>query len=183
MGEQVRVTSVEALESFRASCIIFLTKARQSLDTTSEEVRRTRDWVLNDQKFHWEGQLKRRRRVLDQAQGELMSARMSEFIDSPSVQQAAVRKAKLAVEEAESKLLTIKKWSLNFDTAFEPLIKRMEGLRHLLDQDLPKAVVYLDQAQRTLISYAEIHTPTEAAAIAAESGNTGTGSDSSPSAS
>jgi len=161
MGEQVRVTSVDALEAFRANCIVFLTKARQALDSANDEVRRTRNWVQGDQKAHWEGMLRRRRRALDQAEGELTSARNSEFIESPTVQQAAVRKARLAVEEAEEKLRTIKKWSQNFDVTFDPLTKRMEGLRQILDQDMPKAVAYLDQAQRTLISYAEIHAPLE----------------------
>jgi alkylhydroperoxidase family enzyme len=159
MSEQVRVTSVDVLESFRASCILFLTKARQSLDSAGEEVRRTRNWVAVEQKAHWEGMLKRKRRALDQAEGELMSARMSEFIDSPSAQQAMVRKMRREVEEAEDKLRKIKHWNNSFDSTFDPLAKRMEGLRQFLEQDLPKAIAYLDLQQKTLISYAEIHAP------------------------
>ena len=42
MAEQAQVTSVEAVEAFRASLIIFLTKARSVLEETSDDVLRAR---------------------------------------------------------------------------------------------------------------------------------------------
>ena len=167
MSQQVKVTSLDALESFRASLIIFMTKARRSVDEAGEEIRRTRTWLQTEQRVHWEGQLKRRRKLLDQATQELVSARFSEFNDSPTLQQSQVRKAKAAVEEAEEKLLKVKKWSREFDHYAEPLMKRMEGLRYYLEHDVPEAVVYLSQAQRTLESYAETAPPVAPAPAAA----------------
>ena len=153
MGEQIKLTSLDALESLRASMIVFLTRARRSLDQVNDEVRQTRQWLQHDRRTYWEEQLRKRRRLLDQVQGELMSARMSEFIDSPVVQQQAVRKARLAVEEAEEKLRRVKRWTQNFDSTVDPMVKRLESLRHELDHQLPKALVYLVQTQRTLEGY------------------------------
>ena len=154
MSDQAKVTSLDALEDFRASSIVFLTKARQSVDQASDEVRRTRHWLQNEQRTHWEGVIRRCRRVLDQAQGELMSARMSEFIDSPSAQQLLVRKAKAELEFAEAKLLKVKQWNRSLDGYVDPMVKKLESLRHFLDEDMPKAVTYLVQIQRTLEDYA-----------------------------
>ena len=155
MAEQVKVTSIDALEAFRASLIVFLTTAHRCVDEVGDEVRRTRGWVQHDQRLHWEGQLRARKRKLDQAQGELMTARLSGLRDSTSAQQAAVTKAKRAVAEAEEKLHLVKLWARDFDHKLEPHTKTLESLRHLLDHDLPKGVAYLVKAQKTLDAYTE----------------------------
>ncbi len=157
MADQAKITSLDALESFRASLIVFLSKARRSMDEVRDAVKRTRQWLEVDQKQHWESQIKIRRRALDLATQEYFSARLSEFGDKMTRQQR-VRKCKAAVEEAEEKLRNTKKWNQNFDSASDPLVKRLETLRQFLDDDMPKAVTYLAQAQRTLEDYAGVHT-------------------------
>jgi hypothetical protein len=155
MADQVKVTSIDALESFRASVIIFLTKAHNAVDDVTDEVRRKRMWLQNDQRLHWEGELRRRRRILDLAVQELMTARLSNLRDNISAQENAVRKAKHAVAEAEDKLRAIKRWTRDYDHYSEPLTKKLESLRQFLDYDMPKAIAYLLQAQKTLEAYTE----------------------------
>lgn len=155
MAEQAKVGSLDALEFFRASLIVFLTKARQSLDEVRDEVRRLRQWLESDQQLYWEGQIRTGRRKLDQATQELFSARLSKFTDA-TPRQMAVRKARAALEHAEDRLRRTKKWNQNFDAAADPLIKRLESLRAFLDDEMPKAVTFLVQAQHTLEAYAEV---------------------------
>ena len=155
MAQQARITSLDDLESFRTSLIIFMGKANRALDLVGDEVKRTRYWLQNEQTLHWQQQIKRRQKILDQASQELLSARNSEFKDSLSVQQMAVRKAKAAVVEAEEKLAVIKTWCRNYDHETDPRVRKLESLRHFLENDVPKAIAYLAQAQRTLESYTE----------------------------
>jgi chromosome segregation ATPase len=155
MAEQARVTSIDALESFRASLIVFLNSAHQHLDSVGDDVRRMRGWVQSDQRLHWQGELRRRSRAFDLAEQELFSAKLSGLRDNLNAQQNAVRKAKAAVEEAEEKLRNVKLWTRNFDHNADPLMKRLEGFRQLLDHDMPKAISYLLQAQKTLEAYAD----------------------------
>jgi hypothetical protein len=159
MANQVRVTSLDALETFRAHLIIFLAKAVGAVDEVGDEVRRTRSWVHNDQRHYWEAQIKKRRRALDQAQGEYMNARLSKLQDNTAAQKQAVAKAKRELAEAEEKLLAVKLWIRNFDVSTDPLLKRMSGLRQFLDFDMPKAVAFLVQAQKTLEAYTQIPSP------------------------
>ena len=170
MAIQARVSSTEALESFRARLIVFLNKARASVDDAVEEVRRTRNWIQNDRRVHWEGEVRRRKRVLDQAEQELFSARMSVLRKTTTLQQAVVRKAKAALEEAEGKLRNVKNWNRSFDSSTEPLVKGMEGFRHFLDQTMPKAIAYLVRAQKTLESYAATPAPAAAPPPSSENG-------------
>ena len=162
MAQQARITSLDELESFRASLIIFMGKANRALDQVADEVKRTRYWLQNTQLLHWETQIKRRQKLLDQANQELISARFSEFKKTLSVQQMAVRKAKASVVEAEAKLVKLKAWCRNYDHETDPRVRKLESLRHFLENDIPKAIAYLVQAQRTLESYAERSAPMDA---------------------
>ena len=160
MSEQAKITSLDALESFRANLIIFMTTAHRCVDEAGDEVRRTRQWLQGEQRMHWQGEARRRKRVLDQAEADLYSARLSDLKDRTIVQEEAVRKAKRAMAEAEDKLRMLKKWNRDFDNSTDQLVKRLEGMRFFLDHDMPKALAYLVQAQRTLEGYAEASTPT-----------------------
>ena len=155
MSDQAKVTSLDALERFRADLIIFITTAHRCVDEAGDEVRRTRQWLQGEQRTHWEGAARQRKRVLDQAEADLYSARLSGLKDRTIVQEEAVRKAKRAMAEAEDKLRVLKKWNRDFDNNADPLVKRLEGMRYFLDHDLPKALTFLVQAQKTLESYAE----------------------------
>ncbi len=173
MTNQVRVTSIDALEALRSALIIFLTKARRSLDDTGDEVRRTRMWLQHDMRFHWEGQVRQRQKKLGQAEQELLSAKLSGLRDNLVVQQNAVRKAKAELVAAEEKLRNVKRWNRDFESASAPLVKRLEGLRQYLDFELPNAITYLVQAQRTLDAYTEGPAP-EAVAVAPPTDNPST---------
>jgi chromosome segregation ATPase len=156
-SNQANVTSVEALDFFRAGLIIFQSKARRALDDATDELRRTRMWLQHEQRTRWENEWKKRCRELETAEQELMSAKLSSLRDNITFQQNAVRKAKAAVAEAEEKLRHIKKWNQNFDGMADPMAKRLEGLRQFLDFNLPKGITFLVQAARTLDEYAETH--------------------------
>ena len=154
MGEQAKITSMEVLERFRASLVIFLTKARRSLDHAGEEVRRTQTWLLGEQRQFWEMQIKRRQKVLDRVTQELLTAKLSALRDNTTVQENAVRKAKRDMHEAEEKIRRIKHWGREFERMADPMVRRLERLRQFLDHDLPMATAYLVEAQKTLESYA-----------------------------
>ena len=164
MSQQAWVTSVEALDAFRASLVIFVTKARQAVDTARDSVRRTRNWLQHEQRVHWEGEIRRRQRQLDQAVQDLYSARLTKMTGAIAIREAVVRKAKAAVEEAHQKLRNVKKWNQNFDATADPLVKKLDGFREFLDQEMPDAITFLYRAREILDAYAERTAPAAAGA-------------------
>ena len=100
-----------------------------------------------------------------QAEQELLGAKLSGLRDNLTVQQAAVRKARAALDEAEEKLRNVKRWNRDFESAADPLVKRMESLRQYLDFELPDAIACLVQAQRTLDAYMEAPPPAAAPVV------------------
>jgi len=74
--------------------------------------------------------------------------------------QMAVNQAQRALHEAEARVRKVKGWCQNFDHCADPIVKKLESLRQVLDQDMPKAITYLSTAQRTLEAYADAPAPT-----------------------
>jgi uncharacterized pyridoxal phosphate-containing UPF0001 family protein len=170
MTERAQVTAVDALEAFRAELIVYISKARPTLEEVSADVVRVRVWLESEQRTHWENQMRRLSRELEQAQEALFSGRISKLRQESAAEVMAFHRAKRAKEEAEDKLRTLKKWNREFDSRVQPLVKQMEKLHTILTNDLVKAIAYLAQAVRTLDAYAETPPPAAAAGPAAGSG-------------
>ena len=156
MADQARITSVDAIEDFRASLVVFSSKAKQAIDTAQDAVKKTRAWLQTEQPAFWAGQIKQRQKKLDQAQQELMSARFSEFVDSPTMQQAAVRKARAYLEEAQAGMKRTQGWAREFDRVVEPLARKLDGMRDFVETDLVQASAYLVEIQKILDAYNEL---------------------------
>jgi DNA repair exonuclease SbcCD ATPase subunit len=160
MAIQARVTSTDALESFRAKLIVFINKARTSVDDVADEVRRTRSWLQTDQPSRWEGEIRRRAKALDQAQQELRNAQLGGNQEAAvQTRQAAVNRARQAMAEAEDKLRRVRKWNQNYDSMSDPMVKRLDSLRQFVTDELPKAVAHLRNVQKVLEAYAETGAP------------------------
>jgi hypothetical protein len=160
MPQRAQVTAIDALDEFRASLIVYLSKARPTLEEVSADVLRTRLWLENEQRTHWENEVRRRHKALEQAQSELFSARLSNLRKESAAEVMAVHRARRLLDEAQTKLLVLKRWLREFDAAAQPLVKQMEKLHTILANDMVKAVAYLTQAVNTLDAYAGMTAPT-----------------------
>lgn len=156
------VTSTEAIESFRTHLINYLAKTRPVLEDACDEVVRTRVWLQQDRRIHWENQLRKRTRDLENANQALYSARISNLREVTTAEQNAVLRAKRSLTEAEEKLRKIKRWMIEFDHLAGPMVKQLEQLRTMLGNDMPKAALHLAQILKSLDAYANV-APTAAA--------------------
>lgn len=167
MPQKAHVTSLDALELFRSNLIVYLSQARPALEEVGAEVVRTRSWLETDQSLHWESQMRRRLKELEQAQQALFSSRLGALRKESAAEQFAVQRAKQAVVEAELKLRVLKRWNRDFEGRVQPLVKQMEKLHTVLSNDMVKAVTYLTQAIKTLAAYAEKAAESQATSLSA----------------
>jgi hypothetical protein len=156
MPGQAQVTSVEAIESFRADLIVYLAQMRPALEEATGEVLHTRSWLADDRRRYWQQELRVRTRRLEDARQELFNASISQVGEAKSFQQMAVQRAQRAVHEAEEKLAVIKKWDRDLEDRSAPLVKQMEQLHGFLGVEMAKAVAYLDQALKALDAYQSV---------------------------
>ncbi len=155
MADQAKVASIDSLESFRNSLVIFMERVSKSIDEVGDTVRRTRHWVQDEQYNYWINEKRRRERKLEQAEQELYSSRLSTLQDASTEAQMNVRRANRAIEEVDEKIRLIKKWARDYDSTVEPLARRLDTLQDLVTTKYPKAVNYLVRTIETLESYAQ----------------------------
>jgi len=177
MSERAKVGSLEAIEAFRASLVVYIAQARAALEEVSSDAIRVRLWIENDQRRFWEAEARRRQRQMEEAQQALFSARLSRFSTGVSLEQLAMQRARRAVEAADQKLHTLKRWDRDFDGVVQPLVKQMEKLHTMLSNDLIKGVAELDRMIETLSEYSRSGAAPQAAPAQQAAGQTAQGGD------
>jgi hypothetical protein len=165
---EAKVSSIDAIEAFRAALIVYASKMKPLLEDASDEALRTREWLSGDRRMFWENQMKVRRRKLEEAEQAVFSSRVSNLREVSSAEQAAVRRAKAALTEAEDKLRLVKRWSQEFDNLVEPQVKELESLHTELTNELPKAAAFLANLINSLHAYANVGAPVAVEPPAAE---------------
>jgi len=168
MAEQAKVSSIDALEAFRADLINYVEKARVALEDAEGEVRRTRTWLDVDRTGYWVSQMKLRTKQLEQAEAELYNATITRPKESHSFYKMAVVKARRRIEEAEEKMLVLKKWRQTFDNRATPLLRQLDPMFFLVGQHLPKGIHALGESIKALQAYAEKGPVAKPAAAPAE---------------
>jgi hypothetical protein len=159
MPGQAQITSVEAIEAFRAELIVYLAHMKPALEEIAGEVTRTRSWLQDDRRRFWQQELRGRGRRLEEAKQELFNASISQMGDAKSFQQMAVQRAQRELQAVADKLVVIKKWERGLDDQSAPLVKQMEQLHGFLGVEMAKAVAYLDQVLRALDAYQSVAPP------------------------
>lgn len=159
MPQQAKITSVEAIEAFRAQLVIYLSQIRPVLDEISSEVLRTRSWLEDDRRRHWQQEMRSKSRKLEDAKQELFTASLSKFGEATGFQQMTVQRAQRDMRVVEEKLTVIKRWDRDLDNKTSPLVKQMEQLHGFLSVEMERAVAYLDQTIRALDAYRSVTPP------------------------
>lgn len=156
MTDRAHVTSVEAIDAFRANLLVYTAKARPVLEEACDEVSRTRQWLETERRPHWENQVRRRLKDLEQAQQALFSAGLANLREPTSAEKAAVQRTRRALADAQAKLKLVRRWTRDFDNRVDPLVKQLDNLRTVLANAMPKAAAFLAQVIRTLDAYADV---------------------------
>jgi uncharacterized pyridoxal phosphate-containing UPF0001 family protein len=159
MAERAQVSSVEAVESFRADLIVFQSRARVVLEEACDEVLRAKTWVQIDRRRYWIAEARRRGGKLEKARADLSSARLSQFNESTTLPMMMVQRAERADREAKAKIAILKKWDRELENRTDPLLKQVTQLQWFMARDMGQAVAYLAKVVRTLEAYADVAQP------------------------
>ena len=149
---------MEAIEAFRAQLVVYLAQMRPVLEEITSEVLRTRSWLEDDRRRHWQQECRGcAAGKLEDARQELFTATLSQHgrrHAASSKWPCSGRSATLRA--AEEKLAVMKKWDRELDNRTAPLVKQMEQLHGFLTVEMERAVAYLDQAIRALDAYRNV---------------------------
>ena len=139
MAGNAQITSVEAIENFRAKLIVFLSQTRPVMEEVGNELSRTRLWLQNDQRMFWDHERRKRERKLEEAKQELFNATMSAIQSgTTALLQMTVQRSQRAVQESETKLKLLKRWDNELDNRAAPLMKQIGQLHGFLEVQHPR---------------------------------------------
>jgi DNA repair ATPase RecN len=156
VSQQANVTSTDVIQDFRSSLVVYVSKARPTLEEVGSEVLRLKMWLQNDQRMNLEMLMRRRYKELESAQSALASARIASLRTDTSAEQLAVQRARRNLEEVETRLKRLKHWNREFDSQVEPLLKQLDKLHTTLSNDMVMAIAHLGRVVETLSAYADI---------------------------
>ena len=147
-----------------------------AVEESATDVARQQSWLDLDRHRHWEAELWRRQRKLDEVRQRLFQESIATQRGPASSLQMQVHRAEGAVEESRMKLGRIKAWSRNFENRSLPILKQIEQLQTVLTVDMAHAVNFLNQSLASLDAYASRspRPPSSGTAVADATLGTGT---------
>ncbi len=154
MADQAHIGSIDDIARFRAHLVTFVTGARVAVEECASDVSRQQSWLDLDRRKHWEGEVWRRQRKLEEARQSLFQESISSQRGPSSWHQMQVHRAEHALEDARDKLKLVRSWSRSFENRTLPMVKQVEQLHTVLTVDMARALNFLNQTVASLDAYA-----------------------------
>ncbi|MFO1475474.1 MAG: hypothetical protein U1F98_02340 [Verrucomicrobiota bacterium] len=159
MAERAQVSAIQSIADFRAALVVYLAKARPTAEEVDTELVQLRSWLENTQRLHWQREIRRLGRELEQAASELLSAKMSKLQHASAAQEMNVQHLRRELRQAEEKLAATKRWSRELENRTQPLAKEVANLHSFLMVEMGDALRFLDQVLESLQAYADTAAP------------------------
>ena len=160
MSNAARVDSIDALKAFRVSLIKFAEEADAALSGAESEMQRMLGWLDREQLSFWQLQIRKRQEALGRAQEALRMKKLfpdaSGRTPTPVEEEKAVRRCKAALEEAEQKLASVKKYSRVLQREIMNYKGGVQRFATLLGSEVPVAISRLDRMAGLLEQYVAV---------------------------
>ena len=151
MSSQAEVHSIDALKDFRAVLALYSEDTLAALGAVEAEVRRTGQWLQQERPYYWQEQIKRRREQVASAKSEVFRRQLQKTPDySPSLSEPMeiLRRAEASLQDAEKRLLLVRKWQPLFHQAVLEYHGSIQRIKDLAASDVPRALNRADPNHR-----------------------------------
>ncbi|MEX2671008.1 MAG: hypothetical protein WD294_02735 [Phycisphaeraceae bacterium] len=163
MHATARVNSIDMIRRFRPALVKFADQTKQALTEAQSDVQRTAAWLEQEQGPYWQQQVRKRQELVQQARQAISSKKSFEASDvsktSTVDEERALRRAQQRLEEAEQKVLAVKKWRREIDREWMRQQGALQRLGRSVEQDIPRALALLERLSRSLEAYVSLTTP------------------------
>ena len=162
MSSQADVRSIDSLKELRVALALYEEDAAAALGAVESEVKRTARWLVEDRPIYWQEQIKRRREQVAMAKSELFRRKLQERPDHAppmSEQKENLRQAEASLQEAERRLVMVRKWQPMFNQAVLEYHASVQRVKDITANDVPSAVNLLGRLIDALESYLRVAPP------------------------
>jgi hypothetical protein len=174
MSQFARVESVESLRELQVALVKFAESARSALTDADAELQHTLNWVQNEQRTYWQGQVQKRYQALMEAREGLRQKQLSrsslQSKDSAAEERKALAMAQRNFDEAQAKAQATRAWGTKL--AQEAILYRgmAQRLANQTDIRVPLAIGMLERSMQALATYLALEAPEAVRSPAAASG-------------
>jgi hypothetical protein len=150
-----KVHAVERLAEFEAAVRTFADKAKNAMSANQIEIRRSFDF-LEAQLAMWKTEIRKAEEAVVQARSELARKKMVKLNDRPpdtTEQEKQLRRAQARLAHAEEKRDNTKRWLRMLPDAVEEYDGQARPFSDILEHDVVKMAVYLEQKIAALEAY------------------------------
>lgn len=160
-----RVQSIDAIRMFRAALIKFAESGNVALTSADSDIDRTLSWLEREQSVYWANQVRKRHEMVQRCEDAVRQKRLFKGFDgreqSAVDEMKALSNARRMREEAEQKVVAVKRAVQVLQKESQMYRGRVQKLATTLQQDIPNAVRMLDSMVMQLENYLAIETAGE----------------------
>jgi hypothetical protein len=162
MSSQATVYSVEELKNFRVALALYGEDTLGTLGAVEAEVRRMLRWIEEERPAYWHDQIKRRREMVAQARADVFRRNLQKKPDynpAMSEQKDALRKAEASLQDAEKRLVLVRKWQPLLRHAVLEYHASVQRLKDIAAGDVLSGVNLLTRIVDALEAYLQVAPP------------------------
>ena len=163
MANSANIDSFDAIKAFRAALIKFASAAGSSLTEADADMMRTVNWLDREQTSYWQTQIRKRQEFVSRCKEAVRQKKV--FKDAtgrtPSAvdEEKVLQKALKHLNEAEQKLVAVRKWKGRLQKEIDLYKGSIQGFATAIESDVPTAVATLDKALKSLEAYVALKAP------------------------
>jgi hypothetical protein len=157
MAEGARIDSIDVLQALKVAIWKFQEAAEVALGDAESEMGRVVNWLHHEQDSYWQHQIRKREEIVGRCKEAVRMKKI--FKDATGRQQSAIdeeRALKIAqrsFEEAQQKLVAVRKWARQLPKEIELYKGSVQRFSTTVQSDLPNAAAYLEKLSRSLNAY------------------------------
>jgi hypothetical protein len=162
MSSQAAVHSIDELKNFRVALALYGEDTLGTLGAVEAEVRRTLRWVEEERPAYWHDQIKRRREQVALARADVFRRNLQKrpgYNPPMSEQKEALRKAEASLQDAEKRLVMVRKWQPALRHAVLEYHASIQRLKDMAAGDVPSGVNLLTRIVDALEAYLQVAPP------------------------
>lgn len=152
MARSARIESPEILKEFRNRFVVFDGDCRRALEGVKTDINSTVAWLNGEQLSYWKQQLRKREEMVLKAKSAYHTARLGGQSHC-LIELKDLQKAQRLKEEAEQKMLRVKKWVQQIERKSAMLLGPCMRLSVELADLTPRALSRLDTMIDSLDAY------------------------------
>ncbi|MBI4670493.1 MAG: hypothetical protein HY741_02335 [Chloroflexi bacterium] len=166
MSASANVRNVQVLADLKAALARFKSDTQSSLNAAQQEIQRAQEW-LGERERHWQGEVRRREQVAQQAHAALQRCQASGTYDRDghyyppncSAEEAALAQVQRSLSAAQAELRTVQQFSRALQQAAVEFQREAQRLANYLNNDVTKASALLENKISILQAYTAMSAP------------------------